>query len=86
MQQIRMTILFFHWFFKFMKSLKRIATLTIKEAIKNSPHNLNKKNLIKKIQIKKSQMKQNLIKFCFFFFTLGEVREIQKNRESRNNE
>ena len=68
MQQIRMTILFFHWFFKFMKSLKRIATLTIKEAIKNSPHNLNKKNLIKKIQIKKSQMKQNLIKFCFFFY------------------
>ena len=61
-----------------MKSLKRIATLTIKEAIKNSPHNLNKKNLIKKIQIKKSQMKQNLIKFCFFFLPWERLEKYKK--------
>ena len=39
MQQIRMTILFFHWFFNFERPLKRIATLTSKETIENSPRN-----------------------------------------------
>ena len=39
MQQIRMIILFLHSFFKFRKPLKRIATLTSKQLIENSPHN-----------------------------------------------
>ena len=39
MQQVRITIPFFLWFFKFRKSLKRIATLTSRKTIENSPHN-----------------------------------------------
>ena len=39
MQQVRMTIPFFLWFFKYRKPLKRIATLTLRKAIDNSPHN-----------------------------------------------
>ena len=39
MQQVRIIIHFFHWFFKFRKPLKRIATLTSKQVIENSPHN-----------------------------------------------
>ena len=38
-----MTILFFYWFFKFWKPLKKIITLTEEQAIKNSPNNLNDK-------------------------------------------
>ena len=38
-----MKIPFMHWFFKFRKSLKRIATITSKQAIEKSTH--NKKNL-----------------------------------------
>ena len=34
-----MTIPFFLWFFKYRKPLKRIATLTSRKAIENSPHN-----------------------------------------------
>ena len=39
MQQVRITIPFFLWFFKFRKPLKRIATLTSRKAIENYPHN-----------------------------------------------
>ena len=39
MQQVRITIPFFIWFFKYRKPLKRIATLTSIKAIENSPHN-----------------------------------------------
>ena len=45
MQQVRITIPFFLWFFKYRKPLKRIATLTSRQAIENSPH--NKKLLLK---------------------------------------
>ena len=70
MQQVRITIPFFLWFFKYRKPLKRIATLTSRKAIENSPHNkkLLEKQNSKKSHVKnqkKSQVKQNLIKFCF---------------------
>ena len=39
MQQVRITIHFFFWFFKFRKPLKRIATLTSRKIIENSPYN-----------------------------------------------
>ena len=39
MQQVRMTIHFFLWFFKYRKPSKRIATLTSRKTIENSPHN-----------------------------------------------
>ena len=42
MQQVKMTIPFFLWFFKYRKPLKRIATLTSRQEIENSPH--KKKN------------------------------------------
>ena len=48
MQQVRITIHFFHWFFKFRKPLKKIATLTLRKALENSPHNkklLDQQNL-----------------------------------------
>ena len=48
MQQVRITIPFFLWFFKFRKPLKRIETLTSRKAIENSPHNkklLDQQNL-----------------------------------------
>ena len=43
MQQIKMTIPFFHWFFKFRKPSKKIATLTTKEGIEIFSHNVNNK-------------------------------------------
>ena len=39
MQQVRMTIPFFLWFFKYRKPLKRVATSTSRKTIENSPHN-----------------------------------------------
>ena len=39
MQQVRITIHFFLWFFKFKKPLKRITTLILRKTIENSPHN-----------------------------------------------
>ena len=58
MQQVRITIPFFLWFFKFRKPLKRIATLTSRKAIENSPHN---KKLLD--QQKSSKIKFNQILF-----------------------
>ena len=48
MQQVRTTIPFYQWYFKFRKPLKRIATLTSRKALENSPHNkklLDQQNL-----------------------------------------
>ena len=39
MQQVRITIPFFHCFFKFRKPLKSIETLTLRKTIENSHHN-----------------------------------------------
>ena len=65
MQQVKMTIPFFLWFFKYRKPLKRIATLTSRKAIENSPH--NKKLLDQHIKNqeesrKKSKEESNKIK------------------------
>ena len=49
-----MTIPFFHWFFKFRKPLERIATLTSKQAIENSPHN---KKILKSMKFKSRRVK-----------------------------
>ena len=67
MQQVMITIPFFLWFFKFRKPLKRIATLTSRKAIENSPHN---KKLLD--QQKSSKIKFNQI---LFSFTQGKVEE-----------
>ena len=58
MQHIKMTIPFFHWFFKFRKPLERIATLTSKQAIENSPHN---KKILKSMKFKSRRVKWNKI-------------------------
>ena len=56
MQQVRITIPFFLWFFKYRKPLKRIATLTSRKAIENSPHN---KKIVRATKPKSRRVKQN---------------------------
>ena len=63
---------FFLWFFKFRKPLKRIAILTSRKAIENSPHN---KKLLD--QQKSSKIKFNQI---LFSFALGEVEETSTSK------
>ena len=57
MQQVRITIPFFLWFFKYRKPLKRIATLTSRKAIENSPH--NKKLLEQQISNQEESSKES---------------------------
>ena len=72
MQQVKITIPFFHWFFKFRKPFERIAILTSRKAIENSPHN---KKLLD--QQKSSKIKFNQI---LFSSTLGEVEETSTSK------
>ena len=69
MQQVRTTIPFFHWFLKFRKPLKRIATLTSRKAIENSLHNkklLDQQNLNQE----ESREESSETKFNQFYFLL----------------
>ena len=79
MQQIRIIIPFFHWFFKFRKPLKRIATLTSRKAIENSPHNkklLDQQNInlseSRNLNQEKSREKSSETKFNQIFFLLPQ--------------
>ena len=71
MQQIKMTIPFFHWFFKFRKPFKRIITLTIEQGIKSSPNNPNNKlfnqqnSNLNQEESNSNKNKTKFIKFCF---------------------
>ena len=49
-----MTIPFFHWFLKFRKPFKIIATLTSRKIIENFPHN---KKIIKSTKHKSRRVK-----------------------------
>ena len=78
MQQIKMTIPFFHWFFKFRKPLKRIITLTIEQGIKSSPNNPNNKLFNQQnsnLNQEELNFNKNEIKFnqSLFSSTPGEV-------------
>ena len=66
-QQVRITILFFICFFKFMKLLKRIATLTSRKTIENSPH--NKKLLDQQESSEKSREESSETKFNQILFS-----------------
>ena len=57
MQQVRITIPFFLWFFKYRKPLKRIATLTSRKTIENSSH--NKKLLDQQIKNQEESSKES---------------------------
>ena len=72
MQQVRITIPFFLWFFKFRKPLKRVATLTSRKARENSPHNKKLLNQQNSNQEESSETKFNQI---LFSFTPREVEE-----------
>ena len=78
-----MTIPFFHWFFKFRKPLKRIVTLTSKQAIENSPHNKKFSDQRSSNQEESSETKFNQI---LFSSGSGEVEEstskVQKTQKS----
>ena len=78
MQQVRITIPFFLWFFKYRKPLKRIATLTSRKAIENSPHN---KKLLEqqKTNPEESNKESSETKFNQILFSSapGEVEETE---------
>ena len=59
MQQVKITIPFFHWFFKFRKPFKRIATLTSRKAIENSPHN---KKILDQQNINQEESREDQVK------------------------
>ena len=84
MQQVKMTISFFHWFFKFRKPLKRIATLTSRKTIEISPH--NKKLLDQQESSEKSREVSSETKFNQILFSsaLGEVEEISTSKIEKN--
>ena len=66
MQQVKITISFFHWFFKFRKPFERIATLTSRKAIENSPHNkkiLDQQNINQEESRKNSKEESSETKF-----------------------
>ena len=77
-----MTIPFFHQFFKFRKPLKRIATLTSRKALENSPHNknlLDQQNLNQEESRKESSKKEfNQILFS------SAPREVEESRKIEN--
>ena len=59
MQQVKITIPFFHWFFKFRKPFERIATLTSRKAIENSPHN---KKILDQQNINQEESREDQVK------------------------
>ena len=92
MQQVRITILFFLWFFKYRKPLKRIATLTSRKAIENSPHNkklLDQQNInlseSRNLNQEKSREKSSETKFnqILFSFTPGKVKETKIDEKKK---
>ena len=76
MQQVRITIPFFLWFFKFRKPLKRIATLTSRQEIENSPH---KKKLLDQQESSETTFNQIL-----FSSAPGEVEETSTSKIEKN--
>ena len=83
MQQVRIIIPFFLWFFKYRKPLKRIATLTSRKAIENSPHNkklLEQQNPNQEGSSKISKEESSETKFNQILFSSapGEVEETIK--------
>ena len=75
MQQVRITIPFFLWFFKYRKPLKRIATLTSRKAIENSPHNKKLVEQQKPNLEESSKESKEESSFCsqFFISTRNQV-------------
>ena len=91
MQQVRITIPFFLWFFKFRKPHKRIATLTSRKAIENFPHNkklLDQQNSNQEELSKNSKEKSSETKFNQILFSSapGEVEETSKIEEKTTSE
>ena len=82
MQQVRITIPFFLWFFKYRKPLKRIATLTSRKAIENSPHNkklLEQQNSNPKESSKESKDESSKTKFNQILFS-SAPREVEESK------
>ena len=81
MQQVRITIPFFFFFFKFRKPLKRIATLTSRKALENSPHN---KKLLDQQNWNREKSREELDETKFnqilFSSTTGEVEETSTSK------
>ena len=83
MQQIKMTIPFFHWFFKFRKPLKRIATLTSRKAIENYPHNkklLDQQNQEELSEKSREELDETKFNQILFSSTTGEVEETSTSK------
>ena len=77
-----MTIPFFHQFFKFKKPLKRIATLTSRKAIENSPYN---KKLLDQQNLTQAESKEESsgTKFNFFYLERGGGNINIKDRKNK---
>ena len=85
-----MTIPFFHQFFKFKKPLKRIATLTSRKAIENSPYNkklLDQQNLTqaesRNLNQEESKEESSETKFNFFYLERGGGNINIKDRKNK---
>ena len=80
----KMTIPFFLWFFKYRKPLKRIARLTSRKAIENSPHN---KKLLEqqKTNPEDSSKESSETKFNQILFSSapGEVEETETETKTK---
>lgn len=88
MQQVKMTIPFFLWFFKYRKPLKRIATLTSRKAIENSPHNKKlveqqKPNLEESSKESKEESSETKFNQILFSSAPGEVEETETKTKTK---
>ena len=87
MQQVRITIPFFLWFFKFRKPLKRIATLTSRKAIENYPHNkklLDQQNQEELSEKSREELDETKFNQILFSSTTGEVEETSTSKIEKN--
>ena len=72
-----MTIPFFHWFFKFRKPFKRIATLTSRKTIENFPHN---KKLLNQPNINQEESSETKFNQILFSSAPREVNETSTSK------
>ena len=83
MQQVRITIHLFFWFFKFRKPLKRIATLTSRKVIENSPYNkklLDQQNQEELSEKSREELDETKFNQILFSSTTGEVEETSTSK------
>ena len=82
------SIPFFLWFFKYRKPLKRIATLTSRKAIENSPHNKKlveqqKPNLEESSKESKEESSETKFNQILFSSAPGEVEETETKTKTK---